>query len=348
MEIDIERIKQVDPSKSKKYTKWIIKQLRENVNEENLYNRVIDVVQEFDRVGSNLQTPDIYQWGLLGLEASLKERTSRKKERDKIKAHKVFKNERYELIRIDNWEAAIYYGKGTKWCISTEKYSAYEDNTKEGKVYYFLIDKDPGKDLTPEGRVCFELDWNYATDLIFVDNPDYELVQRLRQHATTYNSRDHIVSYNSEKLPGKKLKFKEKGYHSKYRFLGQFLETAILDLINLENHPNISFRVMDRYHKDKVFTKLDNILHGLTVDERIEGVYALLSEEELRLPIMRGIMKSDYLLRALEMFDSDHIVNWLEKNNILRGLLFNTPSGDLVLNQIIQLVWRKYGYEWSG
>jgi hypothetical protein len=97
---------------------------------------------------------DIFQYTsesdiLQDINAALAKSSKREMRRaDKTGAKKVFENELVVVRRITTYEAAVIYGKGTKWCVSsteTKKGSPmpigrmyFNHYTADGNLYYLL------------------------------------------------------------------------------------------------------------------------------------------------------------------------------------------------------------------
>jgi hypothetical protein len=73
-----------------------------------------------------------------------KERRKQAKEREKAEAREgssvIADNDYYTMIRPTTAEASCYYGKGTKWCISsTQSANYFDEYTSEGKSFFFVF-----------------------------------------------------------------------------------------------------------------------------------------------------------------------------------------------------------------
>jgi hypothetical protein len=73
-----------------------------------------------------------------------KERRKQAKEREKAEAREgssvIAENDYYTMIRPTTAEASCYYGKGTKWCISsTQSANYFDEYTSEGKSFFFVF-----------------------------------------------------------------------------------------------------------------------------------------------------------------------------------------------------------------
>jgi len=104
---------------------------------------------------------------------------AKKEKEDKGKASKqaksesdvVYDDEKFMVIRPLSPHASCYFGQGTKWCISaTDSQNYFDSYTKEGKAFYFVMDKtrsndDPLKKVAWVGNTQASFDEFYdATD----------------------------------------------------------------------------------------------------------------------------------------------------------------------------------------
>ena len=80
---------------------------------------------------------------------------AKKEKEDKGKASKqaksesdvIYDDEEFMVIRPLSAHASCYFGQGTKWCISsTESQNYFDSYTKEGKAFYFVMDKTRSND----------------------------------------------------------------------------------------------------------------------------------------------------------------------------------------------------------
>lgn len=72
------------------------------------------------------------------------------KKKVKSQAKKVYENEKYLIVEPNSKEAACYYGKDTKWCISAAQSANYfDDYVNRGYKFLFIIDK-----LAAENKVA--------------------------------------------------------------------------------------------------------------------------------------------------------------------------------------------------
>ena len=152
---------------------------------EELANRFFAVK---DRLQGNQK--DIYywmglekQWGKQGalqeLSSTLRELENipSKKERQELAkggSTKVYEDNDWLVLRIDTYEAAVKYGKGTQWCITGN--NSYDGRTdfdmqSEGVYdFYFFIPKNP---KAPREKYCLKLSkWN-NDDWVLYNEEDY-------------------------------------------------------------------------------------------------------------------------------------------------------------------------------
>jgi hypothetical protein len=110
---------------------------------------------------------------------------AKKEKEDKGRASKlakeesdvIYDDEEFMVIRPLSAHASCYYGQGTKWCISaTDSQNYFDSYTKEGKAFYFIMDKtrsndDPLKKVAWVGNAHghFEEFYNATDDEIGYD-----------------------------------------------------------------------------------------------------------------------------------------------------------------------------------
>lgn len=142
LEAEIRSLNDKDPSKTKKYLPWGVKQLLRGESVDD----VASVIKDYNANIAKLEVKDINKYATL---SSLKEdlaklAPSKKETAKQVKGNiKVFlDDDRWLLARPLTVEASCFYGKGTKWCISgrmAERY--YNDYSASNTFFYFLIDK---------------------------------------------------------------------------------------------------------------------------------------------------------------------------------------------------------------
>jgi hypothetical protein len=133
-----------DPSNgNNKYLLWIAKQLKKGHN-------VPDIsasIKYFHENPQRFEEKDINKYkDLKVLEELIKSMgLSKRQEREKDKegAQKIFENDDFLCIRVDDKPAMITYGSNTKWCTTMKDQTYYEDYVNRGNDFYILIVKNP-------------------------------------------------------------------------------------------------------------------------------------------------------------------------------------------------------------
>ena len=134
-----------DPSRKGKYVEWMCKQYTIDPSRP---EHLLDVVRLFDQLvqRKKIEQTDIYKYDLEGLEAAIEGakgiqtkgeiRTGLKKD-----VKKVFEDNSWLVVSAQTYDAACYYGKNTKWCITGRIKQYWDDYTARGVKFYFVIDK---------------------------------------------------------------------------------------------------------------------------------------------------------------------------------------------------------------
>lgn len=126
-----------------KYLDWAVKQLKLGHKPED----IIPTLRYFDANISRFEQKDINKYDLKSLENTVKDLSTKvsrsQKTRDaKINgAEKLYEDQDDLLLHIKNKEASVCYGAGTKWCITMEDASYFEEYSDKNVVFYFLINK---------------------------------------------------------------------------------------------------------------------------------------------------------------------------------------------------------------
>ena len=138
-----------------KYGKWLLNQYRQGNLDMNNLSKVRNTIDFFNRYNRQLEVKDINQYknidqvydNVKNFMEDPSQATSKSDEARKIKemgAEKVYEDNDWLIIVPKTREAAIYYGKGTKWCTaSTSGYNYFERYNNEGRLY-ININKNTG------------------------------------------------------------------------------------------------------------------------------------------------------------------------------------------------------------
>ena len=138
-----------------KYGKWLLNQYRQGNLDMNNLSKVRNTIDFFNRYNRQLEVKDINQYknidqvydNVKNFMEDPSQATSKSDAARKVKekgAEKVYEDNDWLIIVPKTREAAIYYGKGTKWCTaSTHGYNYFEHYNKEGRLY-ININKNTG------------------------------------------------------------------------------------------------------------------------------------------------------------------------------------------------------------
>lgn len=132
-----------DPSEGKnKYLLWIAKQLKKGHNSSD----IAASIAYFHGNPQRFDEKDIAKYkDLKDLENLIKEMgLSKRQERERVKeaSQKIFENDDFLCIRVDDKPAMITYGANTKWCTTMKDQHYYEDYVNRGNDFYILIVKN--------------------------------------------------------------------------------------------------------------------------------------------------------------------------------------------------------------
>lgn len=149
----IDHFAAADPTEKKAYTQWIVNQYRKkNIRQED-FERVRDVVQNFDRYRARLPNKDINQYKHINdvetaVELYLNTAASNKEAKRNIKtegADLVHDGPELMIHHIKTHEAACLYGAGTKWCTASRNApQTFQQYASKGPIYV-MQDKSTGQ-----------------------------------------------------------------------------------------------------------------------------------------------------------------------------------------------------------
>lgn len=128
--IDVREVASNDPSNTKKYLVWMVKQLDQGVSKEDLYpsinlfhnllqrNQLKDLPKSIDEYASLKDLED-----KLKVISEESNREARKRLKEQMKSvsglpHIIFENDVFAVTRIDTRAESIALGEGTSWCIT--------------------------------------------------------------------------------------------------------------------------------------------------------------------------------------------------------------------------------------
>ena len=141
----IEFLHNADPSPNKKYLNYAVKNL---VSGQALQNEISDVIKLFHKHQHRLDNKDINSYNFTQLRDKLLELSqvnTKSQIKNEIKStggKKLYEDEQCILMLVKNKGAACFYGAGTKWCITMDSQSYYEQYVSGNVVFIFLLRKD--------------------------------------------------------------------------------------------------------------------------------------------------------------------------------------------------------------
>jgi len=169
-----------DPSPTKKYSEWMLKQYSPIPAE---IEKLIDVVNRFDRsvnrinhefirkgidqfeseigmdipmrdIDAILRSPkDINSYaGFSILNAILNQIESKKTKREEkmVGAEKIYEDENFLVVLPKTPEGSCHYGSGTRWCVAARDGNQFNNYSRRGTLYYIIFKANSV--LDPERR----------------------------------------------------------------------------------------------------------------------------------------------------------------------------------------------------
>ena len=192
------------PQKMGKYGKWLLNQYRHGNLDMNNLSEVKNILDFFNRYNRQLEKKDITQYknvdqvyeAVKNYMADPTQATSKSDEARKIKeigAEKVYEDNDWLIIVPKTQEAAIYYGKGTKWCTaassSDNMFESYNDqgrlyiniNKHTGDKYQFHFESNSfmdAEDKPIQGRIAKEIGLSRGAEQFYAslgEDQEYEI-----------------------------------------------------------------------------------------------------------------------------------------------------------------------------
>jgi hypothetical protein len=242
----IEHLYVSDPSPTKKYFEWMIKEclglIKRNyvINNERVASLVIDI-QEFDRNidklsqdfleynkeeignitynflnGKALKDITIYNSDILRkiIPSLVKYKTESQRRRlAKEGAKIIFQDEKYDVYEIDTYDASCFYGQGSKWCTTYKQSDSHFKSygTGRNKLLY-AISKTKTKE-TDSQFYKIAINIRYVDEQItFWDAPDNSFNGWKYFREQDPNILTFLISYIKEKSPENYLKMIPENY----------------------------------------------------------------------------------------------------------------------------------------
>jgi hypothetical protein len=221
-----------NPQKMGKFGKWLILQYKQGkLKIEDLY-KVTESLEAFVRFNNRIEIKDINRYKnaselydvVKPFIDNPEQATSKSDETRRLKegAEKVYEDNEWLILIPKTKEAAIYYGKGTRWCTAAERGQNYFDyynkdgnlyiniNKTDGEKYQFHFESDSFMDSsdTPiegiiadtiglsEGAKRFYYSISQSTGEEICENEHSE--EEEYEEETVLNENGWLVTYNSD------------------------------------------------------------------------------------------------------------------------------------------------------
>lgn len=274
----IQRLYDGDPSPTKKYFEWMVKQSLDRVEgnytiDETFIDRIIKNIGIFNEnyqkiddefleynseeindvnlrilEGKPLKDINSYTYTLLWVIADVLKNYKTKTQRKKLiknGAKLLFENENYLIYEINSYEASCFYGSGTRWCTTNKKsdthFKTYGIGNK--KLLYIISKKDTLVSNPQFYKIAVNIHFNNPS-VIFYDAPDktFDGWEYFNHNDNSINS--FLISYLKEKSPDDYLMFLPFTLRNIYKQseLGMDDYTLITDLDSLESHNFIKYK----------------------------------------------------------------------------------------------------------
>lgn len=138
--VNLNLVLEMDPSKNKKYAMWIAKQVCDGFKIEDIRPTVLSFVKNSERLAKK----DIYSYdNLKSLEDALKDLPQSKRALAKFKkengAEHLGEIDNYKIIYVFEKSGAVFFGAGTRWCITQADSEYFNEYSESNNHFYFLI-----------------------------------------------------------------------------------------------------------------------------------------------------------------------------------------------------------------
>lgn len=298
-EITVKRLYDSDPSSSKKYFEWMVKQYLgmverhyqiSNDTVDTLVNSVLVFNNNIDKLDKNfleyyednidkglykflnsnitkLKDINIYThtmlWSLTKLLVTYKSMNERRK-MGKEGSKLIYQNSDYFIYEINTYEASCFFGAGTKWCTTRKDDSSYFKSYGEGdrKLLYIISKNKTIKTDPVYYKIAVNLKYDLST-ITFWDAPDKSFNGWEYFLNEGPNIIKFLVDYIKQNAP-KKYEGMIPGWVLKY---SSFEDTNVTDLELIEMLPKKSFIEYLQYkykinYEDAIIKKLDLVLEN--------------------------------------------------------------------------------------
>jgi hypothetical protein len=137
-----------------KYLTWVGK-VFDNINFEENFPKLVDAIEKFDKISTNLPKTDINQYQNLNellTDIHTYENRSRRDVKKVEGGNVVFDDGRFFVVNPLDHNSSCYYGKGTKWCTAAESDTHFKKYNEDGKLFYIIDRSKPTSD--PQYKVA--------------------------------------------------------------------------------------------------------------------------------------------------------------------------------------------------
>jgi hypothetical protein len=165
-----EQIDRIIQNVPQKYLMWVGK-IFDSINFNSNFNDLVTKLREFDKISSNLPLTDINSYNNLEqLAKALFDYANRpRRQVKKVEGgNVVYDDNRFFVVNPLTHQASCYYGKGTKWCTTTDSDYQFKQYNDDGKLFYILDKTKPTND--PYYKIALLRKFN--GDKIFYDAQD--------------------------------------------------------------------------------------------------------------------------------------------------------------------------------
>lgn len=156
-DINVNLVASKDPSTTKKYLFWMLKQLQQGAS----LKELTLAIAEYDQKIARATVKDINAFqNLKSLQQELNQLNKTKSSKEtralaKSGAVKLKEDDKMVFLFVTDREAAMSYGTGTKWCISMAKDMYFEEKSAQNDLFYFRIDKT--KRMDTFNKLCIQI-----------------------------------------------------------------------------------------------------------------------------------------------------------------------------------------------
>ena len=140
-----ENINKILKSVPQKYLDWVGKNL-DTVNFEENLAKVGEALKKFVKISTNLPITDLFQYKSVGqLLSALAEYETRQRRvvKEVEGGNVVYDDGRFFVVNPLTHDSSCYYGKGTKWCTTTDSDYQFNRYNQDGKLFYILDRQAP-------------------------------------------------------------------------------------------------------------------------------------------------------------------------------------------------------------